>query len=97
MKRGDRHKFDAGKVMWDLLPWSVVADVVRVLMYGAKKYTVDGWKKVPDARARYFAATIRHLTAWWEGERVDRESGLTHLSHAACNLLFLMWGDRGKK
>ena len=38
-------------------------------------------------------ACHRHLQAWWSGERLDKESGLPHLAHAVCCLLFLMWGD----
>jgi hypothetical protein len=86
-------KFDAGKEPWHLLPWGPVRDVVRVLAYGADKYAPDNWQLVPEARKRYFAAAQRHLFAWWEGERTDPESGLPHLAHAACSLLFLAWFD----
>lgn len=86
-------KNDAGKDPWHLLPWRQVRDVVRVLKHGAEKYRADQWKLVPDARPRYFAAAMRHLTDWWMGERTDKESGLPHLAHAVCSLLFLMWFD----
>jgi len=33
---------------------------------------------------------LRHLTAWWAGEDLDPESGLHHLAHAACCLMFLL-------
>lgn len=91
--RGDEKKHDHGKPMWDLLPFRAVADVVRVLTYGADKYGPDSWQTVDNARPRYFAATMRHLTAWWGGERIDPESGLPHLAHAVCSLLFLAWFD----
>jgi len=32
----------------------------------------------------------RHLNSHHAGEYFDQESGLTHLAHAACNLIFLM-------
>jgi len=57
------------------------------------KSGVDNWKAVPEAKTRYFDACIRHLTAWWQGEKNDSESGLSHLAHAACCILFLMWID----
>jgi Domain of unknown function (DUF5664) len=83
-------KGDVGKSRWDLLPVEAVREVVGVLTYGATKYTVDGWRIVPKARGRYYAATLRHLTSWWDGEPRDPETGLLHLAHAACNLLFLV-------
>lgn len=82
-------KHDAGKARWDLLPMGATAAVVDVLTYGARKYAPDNWRFVPDARTRYYAAAMRHLVAWWRGERRDSESGLPHLAHAACCLLFL--------
>lgn len=86
-------KFDAGKDRWDLVPFDALLPVVKVLTYGAVKYAPDNWKKLPDARERYVAAMLRHFTAWRLGERDDPESGLHHLAHAACCLLFLLWFD----
>jgi hypothetical protein len=88
-------KLDAGKDPWDLLPWGPVRDVVRVLDHGARKYAPGNWVHVPNAGPRYFAATMRHLVAWVGGERNDRESGLPHLAHAACCLLFLAFFEQG--
>jgi hypothetical protein len=65
-----------------------VASVVNVMTVGAKKYGADNWRNLEDGRRRYYAASLRHLTAWWEGEACDAESGLPHLAHAACCLLF---------
>jgi hypothetical protein len=86
-------KTDTGKARWDLLPWREVGEVVGVLTFGLSKYQPDNWQRVSGARARYFAAAQRHLTLWWLGEARDPESGLSHLGHAACCLLFLMWFD----
>lgn len=83
-------KHDGEKDRWDLLPLRAVRGVVKVLTFGARKYAPDNWRKVPDARPRYYAASMRHLAAWWEGEERDPESGLPHLAHAACCLLFLL-------
>ncbi len=82
-------KHDAEKPRWDLLPVKGVALVVDVLTFGAKKYAPDGWRTVPEWRRRYYAAALRHMVAWWSGERHDPESGLPHLAHAGCCLLFL--------
>lgn len=87
------YKTDDGKRRWDLLPIAEVEQVVSVLTKGLIKYPPDNWKKVPDARDRYYAAALRHLTAWRKGEILDRETGEPHLAHATCCLLFLMWFD----
>jgi hypothetical protein len=86
-------KYDEEKVRWDLLPWEGIEDVAKVMTYGAKKYAPDNWQKVKPLRARYFAAALRHIMAWNKEEILDHESGLPHLAHAICCLLFCMWGD----
>ena len=86
-------KHDQTKPKWDLLPWRQVGKVVDVLTFGADKYAPRNWELVQSPKERYFAAAMRHLVAWKEGERRDPESKLSHLAHAACCLLFLMWFD----
>jgi hypothetical protein len=86
-------KYDGGKIRYSLLPAGAVAEVVQVLEFGARKYAPDNWKHVPDARTRYYDASMRHIDAWWNGERLDAETNLPHLAHAVCCLLFLMWFD----
>jgi len=90
-------KHDQQKARWDLLPIGPIRDVVKVLTKGAEKYSPHNWSKVPDARNRYYSAAMRHLTAWFEGERNDPEWGLPHLAHATCCLIFLAWFDQQEK
>lgn len=90
-------KHDEGKWRFSLIPMSALLQIIGVLEFGAKKYTQGGWKTVPNAQERYFNACIRHLTAWWDGERNDSESGLSHLAHAGCCILFLLWIDGEEK
>ncbi len=86
-------KHDAEKWRFSLIPIAPLKSVISVLEFGARKYAPGNWKTVPDARTRYFNAAMRHITAWWSGERNDTESGLPHLAHAICCLLFLLWFD----
>lgn len=83
-------KFDLEKDRWDLVQPLALQEYVRVLTHGAKKYAPGNWRKVPDARQRYFAALMRHVFAWWTGESTDPDSGLHHLAHAMCCLTFLL-------
>ena len=85
-------KHDAEKPRWDLIPYKALEQVVLALNHGARKYGDDNWRKVPDAKRRYFAALMRHIVAWWCGEECDKESGLSHLAHAGACLLFLLDG-----
>jgi hypothetical protein len=84
-------KADAAKPRWSLLPLVSINAIVRVMEFGAQKYSVDNWQHVPDARRRYYDAALRHLTAWWAGEENDPESGEHHLAHLGCCVLFLLW------
>lgn len=81
-------KADAGKTRLDLLPPKAEMAVGEVLTFGARKYAPDNWRAVPDAIRRYTAAAMRHLNAVRQGETLDAESGLTHLAHAICCLMF---------
>jgi hypothetical protein len=63
--------------------------VVRVLEFGAVKYVKGNWAKgMPWSVC--FNCTMSHLTRAFQGEAKDEESGLTHLGHALCNILFLL-------
>jgi len=93
---GEFIKKDSGKLKWSLMPFEELKDVVRVLMHGAEKYSPDNWKKCDDT-TRYKDALMRHVIAYVSGEKTDEEFGLSHLAHAVCNCLFLMWFDKNKK
>lgn len=87
-------KYDAGKLRWSLLPDGTIVQVLHVLEYGAKKYGENNWVSVPNARTRYYDAALRHIESWWQGQETDQETDQSHLAHAVCCLLFLMWLDR---
>lgn len=95
-KEKDGQKYDSDKPMWDLLPFDAVEQIVDVLTFGANKYEPDQWKRVPNAKRRYFAAMMRHIKAYWAGEETDEQSGMSHLAHAGCCLLFLLWYELGE-
>ena len=81
-------KFDDNKRDFTLLPWPAVEEIVKVLEFGAKKYARDNWKNVEADR--YVKAAFRHLIAYSQGEENDKESGLSHLAHLGCCVLFLL-------
>jgi hypothetical protein len=83
-------KFDAGKLDYTLVPFEGLDEIVKVLMFGAQKYDRDNWRHVTDAAQRYQAAAFRHLTAYAKGEHTDPETGMSHLAHMGCCILFLL-------
>jgi len=82
-------KFDAGKDPWHLLPFDAVRAIVRVLAFGAGKYGDRNWEQ-GMVWSRCYSALLRHLTAWWEGDDKDAETGYSHLWHAGCCVMFLI-------
>lgn len=92
----DGIKFDDNKIKMELLPFDSLLEVGKVLTYGAKKYAPHNWKLIKDSE-RYIGALLRHLIAMECGERIDPDSGLTHVSHIACNALFLVHFDLEKQ
>lgn len=82
-------KHDDTKPRFSLLPQKPLEGAIAVLEYGAKKYSPDNWSKCKDP-LRYYDAMMRHVLAYRRGETHDKESGLPHLDHALCCLLF--WG-----
>ena len=86
-------KYDEGKPQFSLMKHEALLEMVAVLTYGAKKYSPDNWKKLENARQRYFDAANRHMWEWFGGEERDQESGLHHLAHAMSSLMFLIQMD----
>jgi hypothetical protein len=82
-------KFDDDKPRWDLLPLEPIKELVQVLTFGAQKYGPENWRKVENGFHRYYAAAMRHLIAYATGELNDPETGLSHIAHTMCNLVFM--------
>lgn len=85
------YKHDDGKPRMDLLPLDVLEEIARVLTFGTIKYKENSWQGIKGAEKRYKGALLRHLAAIDKGEKYDPESGLLHMSHVACNSMFLLY------
>ena len=75
-------KDDHGKLRFDLIPPGALKELAAVYTVGASKYGDRNWEQ-GLAWGRVFAALQRHLWAFWGGEELDPEDGLSHLAHAA--------------
>ena len=82
-------KHDGGKAPYDLIPPEALDAVAVVLGFGAAKYAPRNWEK-GMRWGRVFGALMRHMWAWWRGEKADAETGYSHLWHAACCICFLI-------
>lgn len=83
-------RFDTGKSRVDLLDTEFLEQIGKVLAFGAGKYDEHNWRR-GIAVSRNLAAALRHTFAALRGEDTDPESGLPHLAHAACDLMFAWW------
>jgi len=95
MNSSNGMKFDQDKPDYSLVPFGALDEVVKVLTHGAKKYDRFNWEKV-DAE-RYKAAALRHISAYMQNEKYDPETGINHMAHAICSLLFLTQFDLNEK
>jgi len=86
---GTALKFDQDKLPLNLLSSEAMNQTAAVLKFGAQKYAEHNWRK-GFSWSRPLAAAMRHLAAFNDGEDKDPESGLSHLAHAACCIMFLL-------
>lgn len=83
-------KFDSQKAPLDLLPYEALVEIAKVMGFGEGKYGTANWANGIELR-RLLSASLRHIGQFNNGEDVDSESGLSHLAHAGCNILFALW------
>lgn len=89
-------KFDGEKPRVDLLPAYSLEEIAKVLTFGAEKY--DSWNWTNGFKwSRLLGAALRHLFAFMRGQDKDPESGLSHLAHLGCCVVFLLWHEKYKK
>jgi hypothetical protein len=71
------------------VPAVVMAEVGVGLLEGKCKYGGFNFRAVGVRASVYYDATIRHLFSWWEGEDIDPDSQLSHVTKAICSLVVL--------
>lgn len=81
-------KFDGDKPRLDLVSRPALEGLANVLGFGAKKYAAHNWRGGIEF-SRLIGACLRHVNAFNDGEDLDPESGLSHIDHAACCIMFL--------
>ena len=89
-------KHDDGKAPMSLLSKEALEQTAQVLAFGKQKYAAHNWRK-GFAWSRPLSAALRHIMAFNDGEDKDPESGLSHLAHAMCCLMFVLEFEKTHK
>lgn len=95
MNENRAERLNNGKLQWGLVDFSSLEEMVRVLEFGAKKYSPDNWKK-GSPTVELCESLLRHVFAFISGENNDPESKLSHLGHIMCNVMFLSYMMKNK-
>lgn len=82
-------KHDDEKPDMSLLSSIALTKTAQVMTFGKKKYSAHNWRG-GMAWSRLLAASMRHLLAYMGGQDKDPETGLSHLSHLSCCIMFLL-------
>lgn len=77
------------KVPMSCVPAGVLMDVALALHEGAVKYGRHNYRGVGVRASVYYDAGVGHLMDWWEGDDIDAESGLSHVTKAIASLVVL--------
>jgi hypothetical protein len=83
-------KYDGDKAPLQLLDGYALEQIAKVLAFGANKYAAHNWRGGIHM-SRLIGAALRHINAYNSGEDLDPESGLSHLAHAGCCIVFALW------
>ena len=89
-------KHDNGKPMISLIDPKFIEGLAEVMTQGANKYGRNNWQECKEPH-RYLDALLRHTLKYWDGEKVDTESGKSHLYHIAFNAMALDYLDNKLK
>lgn len=82
-------RLNKGKPRVSLIFSDAILEVAKVGTQGAEKYDDHNWRKGMKW-SFMMDASLRHLLKYNNGRRKDEESNLSHLSHAAWNILALL-------
>lgn len=72
-----------------VIPRGVVQELGLAMLEGARKYGRHNYRNAGVRASVYFDAANRHLDAWWEGEDIDPDSGLSHIIKCIASLTVL--------
>ena len=71
------------------IPRTVLYEVGNALFEGSRKYGAYNWRIAGVRASIYQDACGRHLDAWHEGQDIDPDSGIHHVSKAIAGLIVI--------
>jgi hypothetical protein len=77
------------KVPFGTVPAPFIGELALAMLEGARKYGRHNYRVIGVRASVYYEAALRHIMAWWEGEDIDPDSGLSHVIKAAACLAIL--------
>ena len=77
------------KAPMSTVPANVLAEIGVAMLEGASKYGRHNYRAVGVRGSVYYDGVMRHLMAWWEGEDLDPDSGMSHVTKAITSLVVL--------
>ena len=77
------------KVPFSTVPAEVIAEIGLAMLEGARKYGRHNYRIIGVRASVYYDAALRHLTSWFEGQDIDPDSGLSHITKALACLTVL--------
>lgn len=81
------------KVPLHTVSCAVLMEMGLGMMEGGRKYGTHNYRVKGVRASVYYDAAIRHIMQWWEGEDIDAESGLHHITKALTSLCVLRDGQ----
>ena len=78
------------KVPFSTISMPVLAELGVAMLEGALKYGRHNYRAIGVRASVYFdAEAARHMALWWEGEDIDPDSGMSHITKAIASLCVL--------
>jgi hypothetical protein len=71
------------------VPTGVTREVGIAMMEGSMKYGRHNYRVAGVRAGIYYDAAIGHLNDWWDGQDIDPDSGLHHITKAIAGLYVL--------
>lgn len=77
------------KTPMSCVPCGVLMEVGLGMLEGSLKYGRHNYRVAGVRATVYYDALQRHMMEWWEGEDLDPDSGLSHITKAITTLVVL--------
>jgi hypothetical protein len=77
------------KAKFSTIPTGVLFDVGLAMLEGMCKYGRHNYRVAGVRSSVYYDAAMGHLADWWEGQDIDPDSGLSHVTKAIASLVVL--------